>query len=72
MPFCKIHSPDLRCQYISGSNAKFKLKTNINNNEINIICGECGQIMKIPYIREKKLKRRAKIDSYTFKKRDYE
>jgi ribonuclease P protein subunit RPR2 len=28
--------------------------------------------MKIPYIREKKLKRRAKIDSYTFKKRDYE
>jgi ribonuclease P protein subunit RPR2 len=42
------------------------------NNEINIFCGECGRIMKIPYIREKKLKRRAKIDSYTFKKRDYE
>ena len=42
------------------------------NNEINIYCGECGHIMKIPYIREKKLKRRAKIDSYTFKKRDYE
>ena len=42
------------------------------NNEINIYCGECGHVMKIPYIREKKLKRRAKIDSYTFKKRDYE
>ena len=43
-----------------------------DNNEINIYCGECGHTMKIPYIREKKLKRRAKIDSYTFKKRDYE
>jgi len=42
------------------------------NNEINIFCGECGHVMKIPYIEEKKSKRRAKIDSYTFKKRDYE
>ncbi len=40
------------------------------NGEVNIICGECGHIMKIPYIKEKKLKRRAKIDSY--KKRDNE
>ena len=40
------------------------------NEEINIQCKECGHIMKIPYIKEKKSKRRAKIDSY--KKRDNE
>ena len=33
------------------------------NGEVNIFCGECGQAMKIPYHREKKLKRRAKYDS---------
>jgi len=40
------------------------------NQEVNIICGECGHVMKIPYTKEKKLKRRAKIDSY--KERDNE
>ena len=33
------------------------------NSEVNIFCGECGHAMKIPYRREKKLKRRAKYDS---------
>ena len=33
------------------------------NSEVNIFCGECGHVMKIPYHREKKLKRRAKYDS---------
>ena len=33
------------------------------NGEVNIFCGECGHVMKIPYKKEKKLKRRAKYDS---------
>ena len=34
------------------------------NSEVNIFCGECGHVMKIPYHKEKKLKRRAKYESY--------
>ncbi len=33
------------------------------NEKINIFCGECGHVMKIPYQREKKDNRRAKHDS---------
>lgn len=33
------------------------------NSEVNIFCGECGHVMKIPYLREKKNKRRAKYES---------
>ena len=33
------------------------------DSEVNIFCGECGHAMKVPYHREKKLKRRAKYDS---------
>ena len=33
------------------------------NSEVNIFCGECGHVMKIPYHKEKKLKRRAKYES---------
>jgi ribonuclease P protein subunit RPR2 len=33
------------------------------NSEVNIFCGECGHVMKIPYHREQKLKRRANNDS---------
>ena len=33
------------------------------DSEVNIFCGVCGHAMKIPYHREKKLKRRAKYDS---------
>ena len=40
------------------------------NSEVNIFCGECGHVMKIPYHREKKFKRRAKYESN--KKRDDE
>ena len=40
------------------------------NSEVNIFCGECGQVMKIPYHKEKKDKRRAKYES--IKKRNDE
>lgn len=53
---------------VPGHNSTVRL---IDGN-INIFCSECGHITRIPLIKEKKLKRRAKIDSYTFKKRDYE
>jgi ribonuclease P protein subunit RPR2 len=33
------------------------------DSEVNIFCGECGHVIKIPYRREKKLKRRAKYES---------
>lgn len=33
------------------------------NEEVNIFCGECGHVMKIPYKKEKKFKRRAKYES---------
>ena len=42
------------------------------DEKVNIKCEECGHVMKIPYVNEKKLKRRAKIESYTIKKRDNE
>ena len=53
---------------VPGHNCTVRL---INEN-ITIFCGECGHVTRIPYTKEKKLKRRAKIDSCTFKKRDYE
>ena len=33
------------------------------NSEVNIFCSECGHVMKIPYHKEKKSKRRAKYES---------
>lgn len=33
------------------------------NEKVNIICGECGHIMKIPYSKEKKDRRRANYES---------
>jgi ribonuclease P protein subunit RPR2 len=42
------------------------------DGEIIIKCYECNHIMKIPYKKEKKLKRRAKIESYIIKKRNNE
>jgi ribonuclease P protein subunit RPR2 len=42
------------------------------NGEVNIKCNECNQIMKIPYKKEKKEKRRAKIESCITKKRNNE
>ncbi len=44
---------------VTGHNSTVRLI----NEEVNIFCGECGHTMKIPYIKEKKAKRRAKIDS---------
>jgi len=58
--FCKkCHS---FLQY--GENSTVRLK----NSEVQIKCHECSNIMKIPYIKEKKLRRRQKIDTYTIKK----
>jgi len=42
------------------------------DGEVNIKCYECNHRMKIPYKKEKKLKRRAKIESYIIKKRNNE
>lgn len=42
------------------------------DGKINIKCNECNKTMKIPYIKEQKEKRRAKIDFYAIKKRNNE
>ncbi|KZX12918.1 ribonuclease P protein component 4 [Methanobrevibacter curvatus] len=39
------------------------------DSKVHIHCYECGNTMKIPYIKEKKLKRRAKIGKYSQQKR---
>ena len=49
-----------------GHNATVRLV----NEEVNILCGECGHVMKIPYHKEKKNKRRARYES--IKKRNDE
>ena len=51
-----------------GQNCSIRLV----NCTVNIKCSECGHIMKIPYIKEIKSKRRAKIESYIKQKRNYE
>jgi len=45
-----------------GSNCQVRLKDSM----VNIKCMECGEIMRKPYIEEKKAKRRNKIESRTF------
>lgn len=45
-----------------GSNCQVRL----TDSMVNIKCLECGEIMRKPYIREKKAKRRNKIESRTF------
>ena len=52
----------------SGNNSSVRLV----NGEVNIKCHECGYTMKIPYKKEIKEKRRAKIESYINKKRNNE
>jgi len=46
--------------------------TRLFNGEVIIKCNECNHIMRIPYKKEKKGKRRAKIESYINKKRNNE
>lgn len=48
-----------KCFLYPGHNCTVRLV----NSEVNIFCGECGHVMKIPYHKEKKLKRRAKYES---------
>jgi ribonuclease P protein subunit RPR2 len=47
-----------------GVNSQVRLK----NSRVEIKCLECGEIRRIPYNREKKEKRRRKIEFHTFKK----
>ncbi|KZX16756.1 ribonuclease P protein component 4 [Methanobrevibacter cuticularis] len=51
-----------------GTNSRIRL----SNSQVNIKCMECNSTMHIPYMNEKKLKRRAKIDTYIIKKRNNE
>ena len=57
--FCK------NCQHFirPGLNSQIRLF----NSSINVKCLDCGEIRRIPYINEKKERRRRKIESYTFK-----
>jgi ribonuclease P protein subunit RPR2 len=45
-----------------GSNCLVRL----SGSMVNINCLECGEVMKKPYLREKKARRRNKIESRTF------
>lgn len=58
--FCK------NCQHFirPGLNSQIRL----SNSSIIVKCLDCGNIRRIPYIKEKKDRRRRKIESYTFKK----
>jgi len=53
---------------VTGKNSNVRLIS----SEVHIKCCECNFIMKIPFIKEKKLKRRAKIESYIIQKRAHE
>jgi ribonuclease P protein subunit RPR2 len=47
-----------------GMNSQIRLK----NAQIEIKCLECGETRRIPYTKEKKERRRKKIESHTFQK----
>jgi len=48
-----------------GCNCRVRLSKSC----VVISCLECGNLMRIPYIKEKKKNRREKVESYTIKKR---
>jgi len=48
-----------------GQNCKVRL----SKGKVHLKCLECGQMMRVPYEKEKKEKRRIKIESYLIKKR---
>ncbi|MBI5680062.1 MAG: ribonuclease P [Methanobacterium sp.] len=58
--FCKNCNKFLK----PGSNCQIRLK----DSSVTIKCLECGNIVNIPYIKEKKYKRRQTIESYIIKK----
>ncbi|HIH62271.1 MAG TPA: ribonuclease P [Methanobacteriales archaeon] len=47
----------------------YNCRIRLSRGKIHYQCLECGRIMRFPYIREKKLKRRNKIEYHTSKKR---
>lgn len=55
-------------KFLAPTNSSVRLV----NGEVNIKCHECDYTIKIPYKKEKKEKRRAKIESYINKKRNNE
>lgn len=62
--FCKNCNHFIR----PGLNAQIRL----SDSRVMIKCLECGEIRQIPYIKEKKARKRKKIESYTFKKGTHE
>ena len=59
--FCKKCNKFLK----PGSNCQIRLK----DSYVTIKCLECGNIVNIPYVKEKKDRRRRTIESYIIKKR---
>ena len=51
-----------------GSNCKIR----VTNGSVHYKCLECGHITNVPYKKEKKEKRRKKIESYIIQKRTNE
>ncbi|AXV37920.1 MAG: ribonuclease P [Methanobacterium sp. BRmetb2] len=47
----------------------YNCRIRLSKSCVVISCLECGNVMRIPYIKEKKNKRREKVESYTIKKR---
>nr|WP_048060630.1 ribonuclease P protein component 4 [Methanothermus fervidus] len=47
----------------------YNSRIRVSGGKVKIKCLECGHIMRYPYIKEKKEKRRMKLESYKKKKR---
>lgn len=58
--FCKNCNKFLK----PGKNCQVRLK----DSRVTIKCLECGNVVNLPYIKEKKDKRRKKIESYNIQK----
>ncbi|MCK9152450.1 ribonuclease P protein component 4 [Methanobacterium alcaliphilum] len=59
--FCK------KCNKFLKPGRNCKVRT--SKGEVHFKCLECGQMMRLPYNKEKKEKRRIKIESYLIQKR---
>ncbi len=63
-PWNRMHCKNCHRFLQPGLNSQIRLK----NSTIEIKCLECGQTRRIPYMKEKKEKRRTKIEYHTLKK----
>lgn len=50
----------------------YNCRIRLSKGKVHYKCLECGRIMRFPYTKEKKFKRRNKIEYHTLKKRAYE